>query len=192
MSKVPTSEPLTLGTASSPVRLSFPEIYKATAFSPGQEAKFKASFLLDPSNKDHAAQIAILKKEAMSLITGASLNPKDFKLCFGKGDDKSYDGYAGMIYVSASNSIRTTVVNRRRETVGEGDPQAPYAGCYVIGRIALWLQNNQYGKRINANLRSVQFVRDGEAFGIQAPDAEQEFEPLEDEGGAGVEEDPFG
>jgi len=29
----------------------------------------------------------------------------------------------------------------------------------------LWAQNNQYGKRINAQLDGVQFVRDGDPFG---------------------------
>ena len=31
--------------------------------------------------------------------------------------------------------------------------------------IDVWAQNNQYGKRINAQLDGVQFVRDGEPFG---------------------------
>ena len=67
------------------------------------------------------------------------------------------------------------------EPVQEGDQQAPYSGCYVYGSITLWLQNNSYGKKINANLRAVQFERDGEAFGMKPVNAEDEFEPLEGE-----------
>lgn len=192
MAKAPTSEVLKLGTASSPARLSFADkLYKAKSFSPDQEAKYQSSFLLDPTNKEHAAQIAAVKKAAIDLIQGEKLDPKDFKLCFGKGDDKKYDGYAGMIYFVASNSVRPTVVNRRNNPVVEGDPQAPYSGCYVIGSITLWLQNNKWGKRINANLRAVQFVKDGQAFGAQAVNADEEFEPLETDDGGAAGPDPF-
>jgi len=40
-----------------------------------------------------------------------------------------------------------------------------YAGCYVNAIVVLWAQNNNYGKRINANLLGVQFVADGSPFG---------------------------
>ena len=48
--------------------------------------------------------------------------------------------------------------------------------------MTLWAQNNGYGKRINAQLDGVQFVRDGEAFGeggISA-DAFDSFENSDD------------
>ena len=115
----------------------------------------------------------------MAAFKGARL--KD-NVCLRDGDAKSkYDGYAGMFYLAASNKVRPTVVNRRREPVQEGDQQAPYSGCYVYGSITLWLQNNSYGKKINANLRAVQFEKDGEAFGMKPVNAEDEFEPLEGE-----------
>lgn len=176
MAKSPTSEILKLNN----VRLSFADIYKAKAFSDDQEPKYKANLLLDPSNKENADAIAAVYAAAKKLIAESGINQKEFKLCFGKGDTKTYDGYAGMIYVSASNSTRPTVVNRRRDPVVEGDHEAPYSGSYVNATITLWLQNNKWGKRINANLRGIQFVRDGEAFGARPADAETEFEPLDE------------
>jgi hypothetical protein len=56
------------------------------------------------------------------------------------------------------------VINRDKSPIAEGD-NVVYAGCYVNGIVSLWAQNNQYGKRINAQLDGVQFVRDGEPFG---------------------------
>jgi hypothetical protein len=61
-----------------------------------------------------------------------------------------------------------------------------YSGCYVNMTVTLWTQDNEYGKRVNANLRAVQFVKDGEAFGVAPVDAEEEFDEVEiedDEGG---------
>jgi hypothetical protein len=128
--------------------------------------------------------IAELKAEIKSLVDEAygADAPKDLKYCIGNGSNKPYDGYAGMIYISASNKIRPTVVDRQRNPVQEGDKQAPYAGCYVNATVTLWAQNNQFGKRINANLRAIQFVEDGPAFGVAPVNAENEFEMLPDEG----------
>jgi len=51
----------------------------------------------------------------------------------------------------------------------------PYAGCYVNMSIRLWAQDNQFGKRVNAQLRAVQFVKDGEAFGDKPVDPQKEL-----------------
>lgn len=174
------------------VRLSFPVIYKPKAFSPGQEPRFQASFLLDPTNEGHKAILSKLKSEAMRIgkeafgVTHEGKLPPEVKVCIYNGNTKSYDGYKDMMVVSTSNTTRPTVVNRARQPVAEGEPQAPYAGCYVNATITLWTQNNQYGKRINANLRAIQFVQDGAAFGRAPVDAEDEFEPLEGAAPAGA------
>ena len=176
MAKSPTSEVIKL----KHVRLSFADLYKAKAFDENQEAKYKANLLLDPSNADNAVAIKTIREEAKKLLAQGGLEPADVKLCFGKGDTKKYEGYAGMVYISASNSSRPVVVNRRQKPVVDGDHEAPYGGCYVNASITLWLQDNKWGKRVNANLRSVQFVKDGPAFGVAPVDAETEFEPLEE------------
>lgn len=174
------------------VRLSFPKLFKARAFKEDQEPRFEAAFLLDPSNKDHAKTIKLIKDTANALLVehfGKTV-PKGIKTCFGLSDetDKEYDGYEGMFWITSSNRQRPVVVNRDRTPLTEADGVI-YAGCYVNANITLWVQDNQYGKRINANLRSVQFVRDGEAFGVEPVDAEEEFEPLEDEEGVEETED---
>jgi hypothetical protein len=178
MAKSKTSEVIKLPR----VRLSFAELFKAKAFAEGQEAYFKATFLLDPSNAEHAKVLGKLKASVESL-TAEAFNgeklPAD-RICIANGNTKKYDGYAGMIAVSSSNKVRPVVVNRARQPVAEGDAECPYSGCYVNASITLWTQNNKFGKRINANLRGVQFVDDGEAFGIAPVDADEEFEMLED------------
>lgn len=41
-----------------------------------------------------------------------------------------------------------------------------YDGCYVVADVGLWYQDDRkWGKRVNANLNGVLFVRDGERMG---------------------------
>lgn len=168
------------------VRLSYAKLFTAQSFEEGQEPRFEAAFLFDPSNVDHASKIKEIKIEARNLMVeafGANFKPQDLRgVCFGDGDKKQKipEGYAGMWYLNAANTTRPAVANRTGTTVVQGDPQTPYSGCYVNATITLWAQNNKYGKRINGNLRGVQFVRDGDAFGQAPASAESEFEALED------------
>jgi hypothetical protein len=60
------------------------------------------------------------------------------------------------------------------------DDNVVYAGCYVNAIITLWVQNNSYGKRVNAQLDGVQFAKDGEPFGAGGIDAD-EFDLLDDD-----------
>ena len=55
------------------------------------------------------------------------------------------------------------VLDRDRTPLSEDDNRI-YAGCHVNGVLELWAQDNQYGKRINANLLGVQFFKDGAPF----------------------------
>jgi hypothetical protein len=164
------------------VRLSFPDIWKAKAVQEGGEPKFGAHFLLD--KKEHEAQIKALKvaiwtaakekfgEKAKELITKGKLH-----VCLHEGSEKDYDGYdEDNMYVSASSSKRPLIVDRDRQPLAEDD-RRPYAGCYVNGIIRIWVQDNQFGKRVNAELMGLQFVKDGEAFGA-APISEDAFEDL--------------
>jgi hypothetical protein len=74
------------------------------------------------------------------------------------------------------------------------EPKIPFAGSYVVGLITLWAQDNQFGKRINANLLGVQYVREGTPFGPGAVDVETDFETVPDApgptGGAAISSTP--
>lgn len=193
MAKSLTSDTIILGSPKAPVRLSFARLFTPKAFQQGQDPRYEATFLLDPTNAEHAAAFAKVKAEASKLIQQSGVDPKSFKFCWGKGDDKPYDGYAGMIYLASNNKTPPSVVDRGKNELkieNGREPKIPYSGCYVVGSVRLWLQNNQFGKRINANLRAVWYINDGPAFGAGAVDAEKEFEALEDAPGAS-NADPF-
>jgi hypothetical protein len=144
------------------VRLSFPSLFRKAVFS-GEETKFEATFLIDKSSQaDKIAEIdAAIKALVKDALKGAKL-PAD-KVCLRDGDDVDYAGYANHMSIKASTSKRPMVLDRDRSPLAEDDNRI-YAGCHVNAILELWAQNNQWGKRINANLLGVQFFKDGEPF----------------------------
>lgn len=141
-------------------RLSFPNLFQKAVFE-GKEGKYEATFLFpktDVETYDRViAAIQACAKENKVKVPAAKFFIQD-------GDDKEYDGYAGMWAVKAGNNKRPTTLNRDRTPLVEED-EVFYAGCYVNAIVEPWAQNNQWGKRVNANLLGVQFVKDGEEFG---------------------------
>lgn len=167
------------------VRLSFAHIFRAKKNSSDPEAtpKFQASFLIDKSTKEGKRNIARMEEaieEAMRKKWGD--NPprlKADKICLRDGDDEDWNGYEGCMYVSANNVRRPTIVDRDRSPLTEEDGK-PYSGCYVNAIVRVWAQDNQHGKRVNASLEGIQFVKDGEPFG-PPPLSEDAFDDLGDD-----------
>lgn len=159
-------------------RLSFPSLFSKAVFE-GKEGKYEATLLFPKSDEDTynkiMAEIDRIKKE------NKNAKVPDSKLFIKDGDEFEYDGYEGMWAVKASNNKRPTVIDRDKSPLVEDDERV-YAGCYVNAIIDGWFQNNQYGKRVNANLLGIQFVKDGEPFsdGGKVADAD-EFDELEDD-----------
>lgn len=145
------------------VRLSFPSVFQKASFN-GVETKYEATFLLN--KKDHADLISSIQNEIKKKVAGDLKGAKlaADKICLRDGDETEYEGYAGHLSLKASNKKRPMVLNKDKTPLTEDD-NVIYGGCYVNAIVELWAQNNEYGKRINANLLGVQFVRDGEAFG---------------------------
>jgi hypothetical protein len=167
------------------VRLAFPSLWKATTPKGGGEAAFSASFIMPKTHKQIAelkTAFKTLAKETWAAKGDAVLKALEAadKLCLHDGDSKvDYDGFEGNLYVSTRSKIRPSMFDGQRQELNEADGK-PYSGCYVNGSIDIWAQDNAYGKRINAQLRGVQFLRDGDAFagGGQAADAD-DFDDIE-------------
>ena len=160
------------------VRLSFPSLFRKAVFN-GEETKFEATFLLDKDTQ--ADKIAEIDNAVQAMIAenlkGAKL--KADKICLKDGDDIEYDGYANHMSIKASNNKRPKVLDRDKSQLTEDDNRI-YAGCYVNAVIELWAQNNQWGKRINANLLGVQFFKDGEPFSDGATASDDDFDAFDE------------
>ena len=50
----------------------------------------------------------------------------------------------------------------------------------MLALVDFWAQDNQFGKRVNATLTGVQFVRDGDSFGGARVAAADDFDVLDD------------
>lgn len=153
------------------VRLSFPSLFKKAVFQ-GQEGKYAATFLIPKSAKGVKEQ---LDKLIEAKVKEAKIKVKAENLCLKDGDDEEYDGYADHWSIKASNSKRPQVFNKDGSPLTEED-EVVYAGCYVDVIFDLWAQDNQWGKRINANLLGVKFHKDGEPFGSGSIDVSDEFD----------------
>lgn len=166
------------------VRLSFPQIWRPKSFEEGKDPTFQATFLLDPSKKEHAQMIKEIKKSFIAVCKEAFGGHDGVRRPFGLADKhrkkKDYDGYKGMFYIQTGNKNRPTLVGRKvNEDLVESDGVL-YAGCYVNTNITLWPYDHpKGGQGIGANLRIIQFVKDGEAFGNAPPKADEELEDVD-------------
>lgn len=157
------------------VRLSFPSVFRKAEFD-GNVGKFEGTFLFDKSDTKTKA---MLDEAIEAAIAEAKVKVPSDKRCLKDGDESDYDGYADHWSFKAASSKRPTVIDRDKTPIVEEDEKI-YAGCYVNAVVDLWIQNNKFGKRVNANLYGIQFVKDGEPFGLGATDVSDDFDDLED------------
>jgi hypothetical protein len=167
------------------VRLSYPKLFKPEEFQGDGNPMYSCSFLLP---KDHPQLPAIRKAidevgqakfEKTWPTVKKGIEAKDAS-CLHDGNAKDSAGYEDHFYIAcrAKPSQRPTVVNRDRTPLTEADGVI-YGGCYVNAVIEIWAQGNEYGKRINAQVTGVQFLKDGDSFGGGAgPASADEFDDL--------------
>ena len=169
------------------VRLAFPELWEAKTVNGEGEPAFSATFLLPknhPQRKEiEAAQEQVGKEKFADKWPAVKKEiAANNRFALKDGDAKSqYVGYEGNFFISARNKVRPTVIDRNRSPLTAKDGR-PYSGCFVNGIIELWVQDNKYGKRINASLSGVQFLKDGEPFTGGRAAAVDDFEDLGDLG----------
>lgn len=177
------------------VRLAFPNLFEPSIVGDDPKAKprYSAMLILAPEHpqlgeiQKKMQAVAKDKWQAKAVEIYKGLEKSD-KLALHDGDTKAqYDGCAGNFFISAAaqESARPTVIDQNKTPLTERDGK-PYAGCYVNVSLDLWAQDNGFGKRINAQLRGVQFLRDGDAFAAGRPADSDEFEEVTE--GADAEE----
>jgi hypothetical protein len=160
------------------VRLSFPSLFKPKSIQ-GSEPKYSASFLIEKDDPQLAGLRAAIQKTIND--KWEKNRPKGIKICLHNGDEKEYDGYTeGIMFLNSSSARRPTVIDRDKSRLTEEDGR-PYAGCYVNAIVRLWAQDNQFGKRINAELCGVQFAAEGEAFGGGKPVTADDFDEVSED-----------
>jgi len=170
------------------VRLSFPDIWEPKSVR-GSDPKYAAHFFLD--KEADAKQIEAVRAKIWAVAKAhwgdkakAVCTGKKFEKCLHEGSEKEdLDGYTDdMMYLTASSPRRPLVIDRDRSPLTKEDGR-PYGGCFVNAIVRFWVQDNNFGQRVNAELMGVQFYKDGEPFGGSVPASPDDFENLEGEKG---------
>lgn len=171
------------------VRCSFPHLFTKPVIN-GEVGKCGANLLLDVNDLDHqqlvkqvANEIELVLKEKAK---GARV-PKD-KRCLRKGSDTSRPEYDGYYVISANHKNRPVVLSGDGQGVITSEEDCGiYSGCRVNAKIALWYQDNKWGKRVNANLVAIQFAGDDEPLDgsyVPVDQAMEGFDGFSEEEGA--------
>lgn len=186
-------------------RASFLRVAKPERFQGTGEPRYSANIIIPTDGEAHKAVLAAMKAaaaekwgEGKAEKAVASLI-KQNKVALVDGDTKGdLAGYEGNMVVQAhakANEPPTLVAseNGMNVTLDRETQTRIYSGCYVNAIVSFWAQDNQWGKRINASLAGLQFVKDGEPFSGGRPAATDDFDVIEDEAAEPALEDdvPF-
>jgi hypothetical protein len=110
-------------------RLSFPSLFKPSAFDAGAQPKYSATLILD--KQEDAAAIATLRQLVSALANEQwSKLPKKVFYSLQDGDTLDRAEYEGKYIVKANNKKRVPIIDKDLTALVEED-ERPYAGCYV-------------------------------------------------------------
>lgn len=181
-------------------RLAWPQIWEPKPMKNDDGTTryvFSGTVIFPPGSPAEAtvkeAQRAVAEEawpgKGLEMLT--TLANKD-RVCLHDGAEKAikYDGFEGMMYVSANGKVRPAVRDANATPLVEKDGR-PYPGCYVILIVDIYAQKDhpKGGNRINAQLMGVQFLRDGDSFGGGKPASDDDFADVS--AAAGANADPW-
>ena len=161
------------------VRLSFPSLFNKAVFN-GNVTKYEGTFLMPKGSPQHKQTQDAIDAFIAEKFQGKA--PKGLKItCFTDGDEKDYDGYAGMMAIKGGSTKRVLLIDKDKTPLVEEDGRL-YAGCYVNAILEFWYSDHPLGgKQIIGNLFGVQFARDGESFGDTTGATIDDFDEIDDE-----------
>jgi len=186
------------------VRLAFANVYKPKKSENGE--RYSAAFPIVPKSDNHKSLTAAMSKVAtdkwekkgpailVKLIEGGDVAFKERAATDDAGEP--FAGFEDMFTLNAGQDkkkgqpllIGSNKIDGAFPILVEDDGVL-YSGCWVNVKIDVWAQDNtaeRGGKRINAQLKTIQFVRDDESFGGGTKPSAEGFEDL---GTAGADDD---
>lgn len=169
------------------VRLAFEDLYVASAFKEGQQAKFGGTFIIEADNPGLVTLKNAIQSQGKEVWgdeaedTWESVKGQTNKCCFGSGKlKKKNEGFeADNFWITAKNVSRPTVISKNKEPKLQGEAGAPYSGCYVNAIVEIYAQKGEYAG-MRASLQGVQFASDGDAFAGGSVADTDDFDDLSD------------
>lgn len=179
------------------VRFSYPHLDEPYKGEDGDKPRYSLVGLLP--KRTHKAAKDLLKEEINKVLKA---NNKGKPIAADRwflrdGDQAGKEGYEGMFSINTAEAKRRPTCKGRDGSTLERDEVASvlYGGCWGNILLRPWWQNNKFGKRVNANLIAVQFVKDDEPFGegrIGEEEIDESFEELDDDDGGFDDDDDMG
>ena len=147
--------------------------------------KYSASFLFDKNNAAMLTEIQGL----MWAVCKAKWNDKaevmwkslwaGGKVCLRDGDSRTDEGFAGQMFVAGGARqeqppiLYDEYVDANGRLVELPRPQGVItSGCYANVQCDIWAQDNDWGRRINCDIKLVQFAGKGQNWGGGGPAAD--------------------
>lgn len=94
------------------------------------------------------------------------------------GDAKAdTPGYKGNLYINSSAKTQPRVIDENGNDIKATSGKI-FPGVYGLTILEPWAQDNQFGKRVNATLLGVQYIRDGERLAGGSVATADDYAPL--------------
>ncbi len=172
------------------VRLSFPVLYTAEEFKQGDgKPRYSASFIVEPGSDNDAAINAAIDKAIADEFPDAAKASAFRRSCEGQGNKwayvsgelKDYEGYGGMMILTAhrrgkDGRPRLFGLNPKAGDVPESEGLF-YGGCYVNAKVEIYVQTKE-NPGVRASFSGLQFCEHGDAFSGGAVATEDDFTDL--------------
>lgn len=183
-------------------RLSYPDFWIPNKpKNPTDTPKYGGHFLIQPGSPNEkivkdamiSSSQEVFGQNWQQIVAAMEKSKK----CLRKGDEwltkdgAIRDGYGGMLYLVARNKAKPLIIGPRRGPDGQFPALSekdgkPYSGCYVNVKVDIKAMKafDNVPNQIYATLLTVQFLRDGDAFGA-APGTAEGFDDEGDDAPAG-------
>lgn len=166
------------------VQLSFSSLFErkiwertsASAIGSTNEPKFEATFILDPVL--HSTELTLINTKIEDLLIANHTTRAKVQsqfICLKDGNTLENPQYTNKYIIKTKSREPVVVLDKDAITRIEQKDNKLYPGCYVSCYLDLFLYHNRT-IGIGANLRSVQFRRDGNAESFVGS-----YEPIEDD-----------
>ena len=177
------------------VRLSFPHIAAPKAQTDGGVPKYGADFLMPPNDPGFAKFLEVANalafakwKEQTNAVLQMIWSDRKAR-AMGQGQEKvnkttlkMYDGYEGMVYISAYKDKMPQIIKADGTPVDpantmecQAEARKMYGGCRVNAVVKPWIQENKHGRGIRCDFVAIQFFADDTPFGEGNIDASNLF-----------------
>lgn len=143
-------------------RLSYPHLFKPSAFQDEGEAKYSAAFLVLKSEEAFIKTLRAEQDKTVKELYG-SKPPANFERWgIFDGDESDDEAAAGCWIVKAKNKVRPKVIDK--DGIEILDELEVYGGCYVRASVQAKAYGTPAKGGVTLELLVVQKVADGEPF----------------------------